>query len=550
LNTRSGKLHFRLAPTALADNKRNRKPPSVTSEEKDGNAKLEAAKAYLTKHGLELRLKEAMQRVINELPDDPVSFISDRLKESEGVVTRKDYNEFKKSDKPLPVTVSPLTDGQAPASEDSELRQQAKLTLIDASSSGRLDAALASMKQAKSQARPRTEELRQQARQSLLEASSSGRFDAALANMKKMRSQALPQTEELREQAKQILLEATSSGRLDVALSSIQKSKSQSQTEELRQQAKQTLLEATSSGRLDAALANVQQSKSESQTEALRQNAKRTLVDATSSGRLDAVLADVKQSKSESMTEDFRRQAKQALLEATSSGQLNAALASVKQAKSESQTEDLRQQAKQTLLEATSSGHLDAALAKVKQSKSESLVEDSRQAATPTLLEAISAGQSEAALAEVKQTKPEPQEIQATSPNRLDAEVGRIKVTPTPEQVEEVQKAVLEVVKDCAMLEATSQVTDAMGFIRAEMQKRDEQAALLANQMSGLTSLVADLQETVRSNEETVLFGQIDMDQDGNISRDEFRKALRSGIISPIGGSRSTSPMLRRPTLQ
>lgn len=85
-----------------------------------------------------------------------------------------------------------------------------------------------------------TEDLRNQAKQTLLAATSSGKLDEALARMKKSKEPAekveedatasAPSTETLRNEAKQTLLLATTSGKLDEALSNLKKSKESAAT--------------------------------------------------------------------------------------------------------------------------------------------------------------------------------------------------------------------------------------------------------------------------------------------------------------------------------
>lgn len=52
----------------------------------DGNPKVAAAKAYLDKHHLELRLAEAMQSVLRERPDDPAAYVAAKLQSNAGMV--------------------------------------------------------------------------------------------------------------------------------------------------------------------------------------------------------------------------------------------------------------------------------------------------------------------------------------------------------------------------------------------------------------------------------------------------------------------------------
>mmetsp|Transcript_117432 Transcript_117432/g.204079 ORF Transcript_117432/g.204079 Transcript_117432/m.204079 type:complete len:399 (-) Transcript_117432:315-1511(-) len=70
------------------------KPPAAKIEEaerikaKDVNPKVLAAKEYLEKHNLELRLSEAMQAVLREKPEDPAQFVADKLIKSAGAVVK------------------------------------------------------------------------------------------------------------------------------------------------------------------------------------------------------------------------------------------------------------------------------------------------------------------------------------------------------------------------------------------------------------------------------------------------------------------------------
>merc|ERR1712146_456270 len=116
------------------------------------------------------------------------------------------------------------------------------------------------------------EELRQQAKQTLLEATSSGKLDEALSNIKGDKSPEAGGAEALRQQAKQTLVAATADGSLDAALSKVKEdkdaaaagapaasgdapkepekpaAKEETDTEVLRKQAKDTLLAATANG--------------------------------------------------------------------------------------------------------------------------------------------------------------------------------------------------------------------------------------------------------------------------------------------------------------
>lgn len=66
--------------------------PSHEKKSKDVNPKVLAAKTYLERHRLELRLSEAMQEVIRLEPEDPCAYIAEKLTKGGSVVSyiRKD----------------------------------------------------------------------------------------------------------------------------------------------------------------------------------------------------------------------------------------------------------------------------------------------------------------------------------------------------------------------------------------------------------------------------------------------------------------------------
>mmetsp|Transcript_96004 Transcript_96004/g.151195 ORF Transcript_96004/g.151195 Transcript_96004/m.151195 type:complete len:319 (+) Transcript_96004:80-1036(+) len=78
--------------------------PPVT--QKDDNPKLNAAKAYLEQHNLEMRLSEAMQGVLRDRPDDPASYIGAMLAKSAGTLTYKPKGESQSAPKSAPATAS------------------------------------------------------------------------------------------------------------------------------------------------------------------------------------------------------------------------------------------------------------------------------------------------------------------------------------------------------------------------------------------------------------------------------------------------------------
>jgi len=69
------------------------KPTAKAPQEKqpakqEANPKVAAAKSYLEKHNLEMRLSEAMQAVLREKPEDPATFVSEMLAKSAGMVQK------------------------------------------------------------------------------------------------------------------------------------------------------------------------------------------------------------------------------------------------------------------------------------------------------------------------------------------------------------------------------------------------------------------------------------------------------------------------------
>lgn len=57
---------------------------------KDLHGRVKAAKEYLDKHQLEMRLSEAMQAVLRERPEDPGAFVASKLVNRAGMVTKVD----------------------------------------------------------------------------------------------------------------------------------------------------------------------------------------------------------------------------------------------------------------------------------------------------------------------------------------------------------------------------------------------------------------------------------------------------------------------------
>jgi len=63
-------------------------PPDPEVAAKLAKPKAAAAKEYMERHGLELRLSEAMQSVLRELPDDPIMALCNALQQTKGAVKK------------------------------------------------------------------------------------------------------------------------------------------------------------------------------------------------------------------------------------------------------------------------------------------------------------------------------------------------------------------------------------------------------------------------------------------------------------------------------
>jgi len=67
---------------------------------KQDHSKVQAAKAYLEQHNLEMRLSEAMQAVLREKPEDPAAFVAEKLAKSAGAVQKTPSSP--KKEQPVP----------------------------------------------------------------------------------------------------------------------------------------------------------------------------------------------------------------------------------------------------------------------------------------------------------------------------------------------------------------------------------------------------------------------------------------------------------------
>jgi hypothetical protein len=301
----------------------------------------------------------------------------------------------------------------------SKMLARARHSFMDATSSGRLDKALAAIAEAPRAAPSDRERLRRLMKESFSEASSSGRLDEVLAASMQVPIAAPPDRERLRMQAKQCLVDASSSGKLDEALAAAPEQKSMqlpgmkanqcsmqapcaaaSDQEQVRIQAKQSFLEGLLSGKLSEAIAASQEAPElvESGSPRLNSNASFSdkLDEATATGQNKSQLIEAhmpqlrRQGQQYFSGESFSgkldkpttanlatppvapldshqvcMQAQQCFLAASLSGKLDEALAAVRKVPlpAESDLEQLRIQAKQRFLDASSSGKLDEILA-------------------------------------------------------------------------------------------------------------------------------------------------------------------------------------------
>jgi len=90
-----GKKDMRLKVDVVASQGKKSEVP-----EKQGATKVKAAKDYLNKHGLEVKLSEAMQAILREKPDDPTGFLAARLLGETGSVRARSCRSFQRSNRP------------------------------------------------------------------------------------------------------------------------------------------------------------------------------------------------------------------------------------------------------------------------------------------------------------------------------------------------------------------------------------------------------------------------------------------------------------------
>jgi calmodulin len=159
VTTKAGNLNLRVSKPSYKD-KTGKKPHQALVEDAPTlKPKFEAAKSYLAKHDLEARLKDAMKAVINELPDDPVGFINNKLRET---------------DDPSIIRVPP-SDNLPPIAVQDTTRLETLQALEEALKDGSFEVATT---EAVADART---DLRQDVRQALLDSSLDGSLPVALS---------------------------------------------------------------------------------------------------------------------------------------------------------------------------------------------------------------------------------------------------------------------------------------------------------------------------------------------------------------------------------
>lgn len=488
-------------------------------------------RAYLDSHDLLPWVHSLLEDLIRDRPDDPWTFIDATTER----VRRKND----------PTPEPELVKQAAPDIE--KLRKNAKLTLLNATSSGKLEQSLAQTKKPQEVAAPDIEQLRKNAKLTLLNATSSGKLEQSLAQTKKPQEVASPDIEQLRKNAKLTLLHATSSGKLEQSLAQTKKPQQPAapDIEQLREDTKLTLMNGIASGNLHSALAEVKpQEVAAKDIEQLRKNAKLTLLNATSSGKLSQSLSEMKpQEVSAIDTEQLRKNAKLTLLSATSSGKLDQALSEIKSRQEPllEEASDLRQQASSTLLAAASSGRLNSILQGAAAAREESspavvvqsLAGDSAQSTGTTTTSTPLARHQQVVVPPRDASRVNPGETLNSPMQGANTPHGLLSRSPEPprqnfeeaRQLETLRKmagsAMLQAVSDDTLLDALCQVDKGSASPSAASRPP-------ANSSASKAQPSAPKQ---RLNTAERLFKKIDYKKDGIIDREELDYAVERGFI-------------------
>jgi hypothetical protein len=327
-----GKMNFRLSYA-----------PQKPVKEKPLKPKLEKARAYMRRHNLEARLKQAMSEIMNELPDDPIDFIAKSLRESDGSVTH--------------IPAKPKDSGYAQALPENLAVGQRIVSLIahDGGSFGKVqegDVGIITGPCTRADLQDRSERV-------IADFPNSKQLPILISQFNtEAQDKAPPVGDEIIYKLEKAL-PANAAAATDTTAHTANKAPSPPEKPEAE-------IEVEDDGQAKSVPANTAQSEAPSppekpeaeieveddgqaksvpantaQSEMLRENeeldperarilAKQKLVDAASSGKLDEFLT--KHSENASDVEKLRLQAKECLINATSSGKLHDTLTNVKRA--------------------------------------------------------------------------------------------------------------------------------------------------------------------------------------------------------------------------
>eukprot|EP00927_Polykrikos_kofoidii_P069295 TRINITY_DN6469_c0_g1_i3.p1 TRINITY_DN6469_c0_g1~~TRINITY_DN6469_c0_g1_i3.p1 ORF type:complete len:1258 (+),score=247.97 TRINITY_DN6469_c0_g1_i3:62-3835(+) len=253
------------------------------------------------------------------------------------------------------------------------LRQEMCSKVVDAALDGRLNAALKSARENCGKASQQQGAKNQELVKGLLVSSlSDGRLDRALADIRQAR-QVEASFADAASKAQDVRASAAAAGTLEKALET-----SQASREADNQLARKLAVSSLSHGRLASALVGIRQtreveasfadavSKAETSEQDIRAVARHTLVSAAFEGRLTAAVDEVKHVCRETSQEDIRAVARHTLVSAAFEGRLTAAVDEVKHVCRETSQEDIRAVARHTLVSAAAEGRLTAAVDEVK----------------------------------------------------------------------------------------------------------------------------------------------------------------------------------------
>ena len=392
-------------------------PSEIKEEEpakspKSKNPKVAVAKDYLEKHNLELRLSDAMQAVLRERPDDPAEFLSVKLTQSRGQLTKLPKEDSMKPTPPEPESRLPSDDCAAKSSPpqepptalkpDAEQEVLAKQSHVENLLQQKPVAQVAQValaphivKSDSADAVTEIDYLRHRAREALLQKMEDGSLLRILSETvppKAAREEAAdetckdPELEDLRRAASETLVQASKSGDLLRAVSEVKDAVSQKidqpdgGLEDLRKMASETLCQAAQSGDLVRAVSGVRKPQTETPAEQCvllgeqRRMVGETLPQTAESGeRVVAVGREAPtlatSELSDTGLDDLKTRFREQLIQGARDGALARALNCVLPAagaasrtETESIVDQLRNKAKQQLLAGARDGSLAWAL--------------------------------------------------------------------------------------------------------------------------------------------------------------------------------------------